>query len=80
MGRPLPMFDAPRAPDPLVAEGWERRFLAVGPRLDEARELYQRLGFDVRLEAPTDEDLREECADCHEALQRYRVVYTRRPA
>jgi len=80
MGIPLPLFEPQPPPDPLLAEGWERRFLAVGPRLEEARELYERLGFQVRLEPPTDADLREECGDCHEALQRYRVVYTRRPA
>lgn len=78
MGRPLPIFEPSRPADALAAAGWERRFLAVGARLAEAEELYRRLGFEVRLEPPTDEDLREECGDCHEALQQYRVVYTRR--
>jgi hypothetical protein len=81
MGRPLPVFDpAALQEDALVREGWLRRFLAVGLRLEEATALYRSLGFDVRLEAPTAEDLREECSDCHEELQKYRVVYTRRPA
>jgi len=81
MGRALPVVAASApAPDPLVAEGWERRFMAVGPRLEEARTLYERLGFLVRLEPPTAQDLREECGDCHAALQLYRVLYTRRPA
>jgi len=81
MGRALPLFDpAASQEDALLREGWARRFLAVGLRLDEATALYRSLGFDVRLEAPSAEDLREECGDCREDLQRYRVVYTRRPA
>jgi len=81
MGRPLPVFDpAATQEDALVQAGWLRRFLAVGLRLEEAVALYRELGFDVRLEAPSAEDLREECGDCREELQKYRVVYTRRPA
>jgi len=80
MGRALPMFDpAASQQDALVREGWLRRFLAVGLRLDEATALYRSLGFEVRHEAPSPEDLREECGDCREDLQRYRVLYTRRP-
>lgn len=81
MGRALPVL-APGGgiPDPLVADGWERRFIAVGARLTEAVALYAQLGFTVRLELPTAQDLREECGDCHAVLQLYRVVYTRRPA
>ncbi|MEZ4412915.1 MAG: hypothetical protein R2910_08035 [Gemmatimonadales bacterium] len=81
MGRSLPVLEPDGdAPDPLEAEGWERRFIAVGARLDESVKLYEQLGFAVRLELPTAQDLREECGDCHAALQLYRVVYTRRPA
>ena len=81
MGRTLPVVEPPDPPpDPLIAEGWERRFMAVGPRLEESRALYERLGFLVRLEPPTAQDLREECGDCHAALQLYRLLYPRRPA
>ena len=81
MGRPLPLFDPGANRDEVLArDGWERRFVAVGSRLDEATALYEQLGFAVRLEPPTEADLREECSDCCAELQRYRVVYTRRPA
>jgi hypothetical protein len=81
MTRSLPVLDPGAAgPDPLEAEGWQRRFIAVGARLTESVALYRELGFDVRLELPAAEDLREECGDCHAALQLYRILYTRRPA
>ena len=81
MGRPLPLFDPGANRDEVLArDGWERRFVAVGSRLDEATALYEQLGFAVRLEPPTEADLREECSDCYAELLRYRVVYTRRPA
>jgi len=81
MGRPLPLFDPAANRDEVLArDGWERRFVAVGSRLDEATALYEQLGFAVRLEPPTEADLREECSDCYAELQKYRVVYTRRPA
>jgi hypothetical protein len=81
MGKALPILEPGNdGPDPLEAEGWERRFIAVGARLTESVALYEQLGFDVRLEPPTHSDLREECGDCHAALQLYRIVYTRRPA
>lgn len=80
MGRALPVLEpGGDAPDPLVEEGWERRFIAVGARLEESVALYKELGFEIRLELPTALDLREECGDCHAALQLYRVLYTRRP-
>jgi hypothetical protein len=79
MGRPLPIVEAGVRPaDALEQEGWERRFVAVGSRLDEAAALYRQLGFMVRLEPPTAADLREECSDCRLALESYRVLYTRR--
>ena len=82
MSRALPVleYDAPVAatePGP-EAEGWTRRFVAGGERLVEATRLYRELQFEVRLEKPGPEDLREECGDCRLALQQYRIVYTRR--
>lgn len=64
-----------------VPEGlaqWHRRFVAAGPRLEEATALYQSLGFEIRLEPPTSEELREECGDCALAQSLFRVIYTRR--
>ncbi len=78
-GAPLPLAGAGRRPaEALDREGWERRFMAVGPRLEEAVALYERLGFAVRLEPPTAQELRVECGDCRLALELYRVLYTRR--
>ena len=69
----------------LVAEGWERRFVATGPRLQEAVELYEEIGFDVLLEPlPTEEELKgagcEEngCTECFNVdRERYKIIYTR---
>lgn len=81
MSRLLPVLQVgDAATDPLEAEGWQRRFVAFGARLDESVSLYRALGFEVRLELLTAEDLREECGGCHAALQLYRILYTRRPA
>ena len=70
----------------LAAQGWERRFVANGQRLDEAVELYGQIGFDVLLEPmPTADKLKnagcEEsgCTACFDVdRERYRIIYTRR--
>jgi hypothetical protein len=59
--------------------GWERRFVATGPRLAEAAALYESLGYEVRLERLTAQEMREECGDCRVALELFRTLYTRRP-
>lgn len=69
----------------LIAEGWERRFVATEPRLQEAVELYEEIGFDVFLEPlPTEEELKgagcEEsgCTACFDVdRERYKIIYTR---
>ena len=69
----------------LLAEGWERRFVAMEPRLREAVELYEEIGFDVLLEPlPTEEELKgagcEEsgCTACFDVdRERYKIIYTR---
>ena len=66
-------------PDPrLVAEGWERRFLAEPARIREAIELYSSLGFEVRAEPVTSADLSEECGECVLATATYLTIYTRK--
>jgi hypothetical protein len=64
----------------LQAEGWTRRFTALGRRLNEAAELYSELGYEVRLE-PVDLDEEESigaegCKDCFVTMQA-RTIYTR---
>jgi hypothetical protein len=66
--------------------GWMRRFTAVGPRLQEAIDLYHGLGFEVRLESatarPEDSPDASACAQCF-AMTLAQTIYTRpgmRPA
>ena len=64
----------------LQAEGWTRRFTALGRRLNEAAELYNELGYEVRLE-PVNQNEEETagaegCKDCFVTMQA-RTIYTR---
>jgi len=62
----------------LEAEGWIRQFTMDEPRLSEAVEMYQLLGFEVHLEPVTPDESSEECAACLEVMcDRYKTVYTR---
>jgi hypothetical protein len=61
----------------LVAQGWTRRFVGAPPRLQEAAELYQSLGYEVLLEPQPPEELDDECKSCALALGLYRVIFTR---
>jgi hypothetical protein len=61
----------------LVAQGWTRRFVDAPPRLQEAVQLYQSLGYEVLLEPQPPEDLDDECKGCAIALGLYRVIFTR---
>jgi hypothetical protein len=61
----------------LAEQGWERRFTASEPRLSEARELYESLGYEVRLE-PADISCRDtECRVCLDA-EKDMTIYTRK--
>lgn len=61
----------------LEGEGWIRQFTADEPRLSEAVELYDSLGFEVHLEPVTRGELTEECQICFEEGERYKTIYTR---
>jgi hypothetical protein len=79
--RPTPRFpEWERPADPkLVAEGWERRFMADTERLVEYAELYTSLGYEVRAEAVRPEEISEECGDCRLIICRQFVtLYTRK--
>jgi len=62
----------------LKKEGWEKRFTVDEPRLSEAIQQYEEIGFEVLLE-PVD----PESQDCTTCLtdpafrERYRTIYTR---
>ncbi len=65
----------------LLAEGWERRFMADGERAREAVELYEELGYEVRTEAVRSEDVADDCEDCQLLmLLKFQTIYTRRGA
>ena len=60
----------------LKKEGWTKRFVTDEPRLSEAVEQYEEIGFDVLLE-PVD-STSEECTSCIAAFpERYKTIYTR---
>ena len=71
------MIESPRRKE-LEREGWVRQFTADEPRLSEAVELYESLGFEVHLEPVTPDESAEECQICFEKEgDRYKTIYTR---
>jgi len=73
-----PDLDFP--PDPrLVAQGWERRFMADSARTAEATRLYTELGFEVHIAPIKSTELSTACGDCRLATcHTYVTVYTRK--
>jgi hypothetical protein len=69
-------------PDPeLVAQGWERRFMADTYRADEATHIYEELGFEVRRESVKPEEFNAICGECDfTACKNYMTIYTRKPS
>jgi hypothetical protein len=69
----------------LIAAGWEKRFVACGPRLSEMIEMYDEIGFEVHLEPlPSKEEMSMEncdangCTVCFDIdRERYRIIFTR---
>ncbi len=62
----------------LNREGWVRNFSAKEPRLSEFSELYESLGFEVRLEPLRPDEIEGDCKVCFEdELEDYRTIYTR---
>ncbi|MBP7588022.1 MAG: hypothetical protein KBA72_08725 [Thermoanaerobaculia bacterium] len=75
------LSSAALAADPArLAAGWERRFLADGPRAAEAVALYESLGFEVAADPLAGPDLPTDCTDCQLAtLLAFKTIYTRKP-
>ena len=73
----LPSILSAKTPDELLTEGWDRCFVADEPRLSEAVETYEELGFEVALvPVPVDD---EACTECMaNDPDRYRVIFVRR--
>jgi hypothetical protein len=68
------------AGDPvLLAEGWERRFVADGARVEELTRLYEDLGYEVRTQRIRPEQIGGSCEGCRAAiLAGFQMIYTRR--
>jgi hypothetical protein len=63
----------------LQEQGWEQRSVLCEPRLSECVELYEQLGFEVRLLPLDPHNMPEGCGACYtREIDRYRVVYVRR--
>jgi ribosomal protein S18 acetylase RimI-like enzyme len=61
----------------LLAQGWQRCFIADEPRLSEAVQTYEELGFEVILLAVEEKD--GECTECMKQMpDRFKVIYTRK--
>jgi hypothetical protein len=75
------LSEAQLAPDPArLADGWERRFVADGQRVEEMAALYRELGFEVCADPVRPELLTGDCEDCRLLmLLDFKTIYTRRP-
>ena len=62
----------------LEAEGWQRRFIFDVQRTDELIESYHELGFEVRVEPVSIEQVSEACADCQIVFKNFGEIYTRK--
>jgi len=78
------MGESSKTEDKLIKEGWTRRFVANEPRLSEAVELYQSMGYEVHLEplprvdCDSADEESEECRACFKGFEeQYKIIYTR---
>jgi hypothetical protein len=79
--RPTPSSptDEPGEADPArLAQGWERRFIAHGARLDEMVRLYEALGYEVVADPVSGGRPGVECEGCRLATGLgFKLIYTR---
>lgn len=68
------------SPDPeLIAQGWERRFVADGSRVKEMSDLYKEMGLEVRMEPVKKDQMAVKCEDCHiHMMLNFKTIYTRK--
>lgn len=69
--------DSPSLPVAQQIDGWEARFIGQEPRLSEVIEMYQEIGFEVRIESFTPDRCVSGCRTCFDEsdIPHY-VVYT----
>lgn len=64
----------------VVAEGWQQRNVSGPDRVQELSELYESLGYEVRIEALSPASFGSTCEGCAVvACTSYVVIYTRKP-
>ena len=78
------MGERSKREDELIKEGWTKRFVANGPRLNEAVELYRSMGHEVLLEplplvdCDSADEESQECMACFKGFEdQYKIIYTR---
>jgi len=75
----LPCGGGTQREEELKRQGWVRQFVTDEPRLSEAVELYKSLGYEVRLEEASFEEVNQICKNCLQAdCERYKTIYIRR--
>lgn len=75
----LPCSGGEQKEEELKRQGWVRQFVTDEPRLSEAVELYKTLGYEVRLEEATFEEVNQICKNCLEAdCERYKIIYIKK--
>ena len=63
----------------LEKKGWVKQTTIGEPRLSEIVELYESLGYEVRLEPVKLDELDEECRRCYESeVDEVKTVYVRK--
>ena len=79
-GQESPVSNGAVAVDPaLVADGWERRYLADENRAAEARELYTSLGYEVLEGRLEPDDFGPACGECALVVcPTHVMIYTRK--
>jgi hypothetical protein len=68
-------------PDPArLAQGWTRRFVVEGRRVEEMMALYRELGYEVCADPVDPKEMDDGCRECAlMAALRFQTIYTRRP-
>lgn len=62
----------------LEKQGWIRQTTYDEPRLGELVEMYEEMGYEVRLE-PFDAHDEPECSECMKIPGVYKTIYIRKP-